>query len=118
MITKECCLFLIFFESAWGRCFGVSASIAGTSGSNNALFGVAESADGHLLAKRGRQKVRGSAAKGVAESIPVKVKALEDFTEMIATKLFKQCIGDDRGQNSFDNHTGSGDGAGVAPLKA
>lgn len=118
MITKECCLFLIFFESAWGRCFGVSTSIAGTSGSNNALFGVAESADGHLLAKRGRQKVRGSGAKGVTEILPVEVKALDDFSEMIATKLFKQCIGDDRGQNRFGNHTGSGYGTGVAPFKA
>ena len=73
---------------------------------------------GHLQAKRACQQVRGSGKKGVAESLPVKVKALEDFIQIIATKLFKQCIGDDRGKNRFGNHTGSGDGAGVAPLKA
>ena len=73
---------------------------------------------GHLPAKRARQKVRVSGLKGVADMFPVKIKALANFIQVIAAEFFKQCIGDDPGQNSLGYDTGSGYCAGVAPLKA
>lgn len=75
-------------------------------------------AAGHLPAKRVRQKVRESGLKGVADILPVKVKPLADFIQVIAAELFKQGIGDDRCHNSFSDHTGSGNGAGVASFKS
>jgi hypothetical protein len=73
---------------------------------------------GRLPAKRVCQKVRGSGLKGVADILPVKVKALADFIQVITAEFFKQCICNDRGQNSLGYYTGSGYCAGVAPLKS
>jgi hypothetical protein len=56
--------------------------------------------------------------KGAADTLPVKVKALSDFIQMITTEFFKQCIGDDRRKNGFSNHTGSGYCTGIAAFKA
>ena len=53
-----------------------------------ALFGVGTSR-WSLTGKEGALKARGLAAKGVVESLPVEVKALENFIQMIAAELFK-----------------------------
>ena len=69
-----------------------------------------------IIGKEGSPKIQD--AKGVAEILAVKVKALADFIKMIAAELFKQGVGDDRCYNGFGDHTCSRNCAGVAAFEA
>ena len=66
--------------------------------------------------KEGSSAVSG--AKGVANGFPVKLKPFKNFINMIATELFKQCIGNNRGDDSFGNNPCCRDCTGITTFKA